>query len=285
MIISLLATYIHNIDPFLIHFPTSWPINGIRWYGLSYAIGFFIAFLLLKHYQKYHKSPLKAGEEHTLLTYLIFGILLGGRIGYGLLYDFHHTITAPWSLFIPTNGGIAGMASHGGFIGAGIAMVLFSYYHKHNIWRISDLIVTLTPPGLFLGRIANFINGELWGKITQMPWGVIFPQSAPPYCPLSLIPARHPSQLYEATLEGLCLGFYLQWRFWKHSPSPGKLTAEFLILYAFLRIIGECFREPDAPLIFQLNRGIIYSCIMGFLGLVFYMISYKTNLTHDKFKK
>jgi phosphatidylglycerol:prolipoprotein diacylglycerol transferase len=126
----LLAAYIHDLSPFAIRFPDSWPIAGIRWYGLSYVAGFLAAFFLLKQYQKYQKSPLSESEGYSLLSYLMVGVLLGGRLGYGLLYDTANTLSAPWSLFIPQNGGISGMASHGGFLGAFFAIVFFC--HTYN---------------------------------------------------------------------------------------------------------------------------------------------------------
>ena len=264
----MLATWVHSIDPFLIHFPDGWPLPGIRWYGLSYAAGFLAAGLILRGYMRAGKVALRVGEDSALLTYLIFGVLLGGRLGYCLLYDTSRFLQAPWILFELSGGGIAGMASHGGFLGVCIAVLLFAKRFHKNRWLIADAVVSLTPPGLFFGRIANFINGELWGKVTTMPWGVIFPQSVP-YSgyPLSLVPVRHPSQLYEAGLEGLVLGVYLQWRFWRGGFKPGSLVAEFLIFYGLLRILGECFREPDASLILGCNRGIVYSvitCVVGF---------------------
>jgi phosphatidylglycerol:prolipoprotein diacylglycerol transferase len=125
------------------------------------------------------------------------------------------------------------------------------------------------PPGILLGRIANFINGELWGKVSSVSWAVIFPQSAMQGTPLELISARHPSQLYEAGLEGALLLIYSQWRLWKTDAlnSPGRLTGEFLMIYAVVRVFGEQFREPDAPLIFDLSRGSFYSLFLLVGGL------------------
>ncbi len=264
----MLATWIHSIDPVLIHFPESWPLPGIRWYGLSYAAGFLAAGLMLRGYMRASKVALRVGEDSALLTYLIFGVLIGGRLGYCVLYDTSRFLKAPWILFEMSGGGIAGMASHGGFFGVCVAILLFAKRYDKDCWLIADVVVSLTPPGLFFGRIANFINGELWGKVTTVSWGVIFPQSAP-YAgyPISLLPVRHPSQLYEAGLEGLLLGIYLQWRFWRGGVKPGILVAEFLMLYGLLRILGECFRQPDASLIFGCNRGIVYSAITCVVGL------------------
>ena len=134
------------------------------------------------------------------------------------------------------------------------------------------------PPGIFLGRIANFINGELWGKVTNVSWAVIFPQSAPFGTPLELVVPRHPSQLYAAVLEGLFLMIYSQWRFWRTGvlATPGRLTGEFLTFYAIVRVFGEQFREPDAQLIFNLSRGSFYSLFLLAAGAFLIFRSRKT---------
>jgi phosphatidylglycerol:prolipoprotein diacylglycerol transferase len=176
------------------------------------------------------------------------------------------------------------MASHGGFVG--VCLVLFWMVKKHKLaWRpLADILVTLAPPGLFLGRIANFINGELWGKISYVPWAVIFPKSAPEGTPLAEIAPRHPSQLYEALLEGLFLTLYTQWRFWRSDitrEKPGHLAGEFLVLYAVVRAIGEIFREPDASLLLGLSRGTFYSLFLFIGGMLLILIS---PLKPDKLK-
>lgn len=163
------------------------------------------------------------------------------------------------------------MASHGGFVGVCLALIWFVQKHRLPWRRTADVLVTLAPPGLFFGRLANFINGELWGKVSYAPWAVIFPASAPSGTPLTEIPPRHPSQLYEALLEGLFLTAYTQLRFWRSGfvrARPGWLAGEFLILYAAVRVVGEIFREPDAPLLFGLSRGTFYSLFLIAAGLV-----------------
>jgi phosphatidylglycerol:prolipoprotein diacylglycerol transferase len=168
------------------------------------------------------------------------------------------------------------MSSHGGFIGVCLAMIWL--VRKHQLaWRpVADILVTLAPPGLFLGRIANFINGELWGKVAYVPWAVVFPKSVPVGTPVSETPPRHPSQIYEALLEGLFLTLYTQLRFWC-SPitreRPGQLAGEFLILYAVVRAVGEMFREPDASLFFGLSRGTFYSLFLIIGGLILFVTS------------
>ena len=269
---SIFAYYVHSLDPFIIRFPESWVLPGVRWYGVCYVLGFAIAALMIKLYRKKGLSPFLPAEEGSFMTYLIFGVLLGGRVGYCLLYDTERFFHAPWIDFELNNGGMAGMSSHGGFVGVALAILLFAYRYKKNPWSVADVIVSVAPPGLFLGRLANFINGELWGKVTIQPWGVIFPQSSPfEGFPLYLLPARHPSQLYEAATEGLLLGVYLQWRFWKGGLKPGMLTAEFLMMYSVLRIGVEFFREPDASLFCGVSRGIFYSIGVFLIGAVFWI--------------
>jgi phosphatidylglycerol---prolipoprotein diacylglyceryl transferase len=271
---TALATLIHTLDhPFLIQFPPSWPIPGIRWYGFAYVLGFIAGIVLMRFYAKKKRLPLNTENQTELLTWLILGVVIGGRLGYLLLYDFHLFIQKPWIFFYFTQGG---MASHGGFVGVALAIIFFAKSRKLRVLELADMVATLTPPGLFLGRIANFINGELYGKITTVPWGVVFKTSMPfANYPLEMVPARHPSQIYEAFFEGLVLLVYTQWLFWKKSatfrsfdPSiqknlfpPGIIAARFLGAYALLRIFCELFREPDAALIFGLSRGTLYSIL------------------------
>lgn len=265
----LFGYWVHNLSPFLLRFPENWVFPGVRWYGLAYILGFLIGMLLLKAYDCHGKIQLSRDARWGIVSYLMAGILIGGKVGYWMLYDpvFWH---APFSVFQNFNGQISGMSSHGGFFGAMVALIFFCRRYHCDFWELSDALITVAPPGIFLGRIANFINGELWGKITTFKWGVIFPQSAPfEGYPIEWLPARHPSQLYEAALEGVLLGVYLQWRFWKTNPKPGVIAFEGLMVYAVLRIVAEQFREPDAPLIWQLNRGVFYSILLfgiAFLG-------------------
>lgn len=262
------AYWVHDINPFAIQFPQGWVFPGIRWYGLAYILGFFCAILLLKHYDTKGKIQLDSNMRWSLVTYLIIGVLLGGKGGYWILYD-PLFWTAPLQLLQNFNGQIAGMSSHGGFIGATIALWLFCRRYKTDFWKLSDALMTAAPPGIFFGRIANFINGELWGKVTTASWGIIFPRSAPyEGYPLSWLLPRHPSQLYAAVLEGLLLGIYLQWRFWRTETRPGVIAFEGLMAYALLRIIGEQFREPDASLLLGMSRGIFYSLLVFLMALL-----------------
>jgi len=162
------------------------------------------------------------------------------------------------------------MASHGGFVGVMLALAWFARRRKMSFLHLGDLVVSTVPAGLFFGRLANFANGELWGNSATVPWAVIFPNSAPPHTPLHLIVPRHPSQLYEAALEGLALFAFVQWRFWRGrlpERQPGRLSGEFLVAYAVARAIGEIFREPDAGLLFGLSRGTFYSIFLAAGGL------------------
>jgi len=257
------AYKVHDWDPFAIRFSDSFLIEGIRWYGIAYVLGFITAALLLNLYYKRKRSPLGKEAQTNLITYIILGTVVGGRIGYMLLYDFASLLANPLSIFAVWNGG---MASHGGMIGICVALILFSRSHSIPFWKLTDIVVTLGPPGIFFGRIANYINGELWGKVTTVPWAVIFHHSDG-----SLTAPRHPSQLYQAGLEGILLTVCVQLRFWLSSPDKranGHITGEFLIAYAALRVIGEHFREPDAfvSLIFGLSRGTFYSLIMAVIG-------------------
>ncbi|MDR2777069.1 MAG: prolipoprotein diacylglyceryl transferase [Puniceicoccales bacterium] len=265
----ILGYYIHSIDPFAIKFPKGCFIEGIRWYGIFYLLTFGFMFFALNFYSRKNKSPLSSEQNISFLSYIIAGVVLGGRIGYMLLYYPGVFIHNPLEIFAIWHGG---MSSHGGFIGTIIAMVIFSRKNNVPLLSLADICSTIAPFGFLLGRIANFINGELYGKITNVRWAVIFPQSGYSPSRLSVIPARHPSQLYEASLEGLLLLIYVQIRFWtKEKITPGKLSGEFLILYSVFRISMEFFREPDAQLILAMSRGQFYSLFLLLFGIVLFL--------------
>ena len=264
--------FVDRIDPFLIRFYDNF---GIRYYGLAYALGFVIAIWLWRRLYKHGKSQLDPDQQMAAMFALFLGVVIGGRLGHMLLYEFHDFIHNPLLFFHFLEGG---MASHGGFVGVILACFWISHHYRINFFRLGDVLCFLTPPGLMLGRIANFINGELWGTVTHVPWAVIFPRSAPPGTPIDQIPPRHPSQLYEAALEGLLLMIYTQWRMWKTDveKTPGRLSGEFLIGYAIVRIIGEQFRAPDSPPILGIQRGIFYSFFVAVVGILFFIYSYRT---------
>ncbi|AOS45578.1 Prolipoprotein diacylglyceryl transferase [Lacunisphaera limnophila] len=254
----VIAQWVHTPHPFLIRFGEGF---GLRYYGLAYLLGFVAAAWLLHRYERAGRSPFALPAISDLMTYLIAGVLLGGRLGYFLLYQPGTLLTEPLAFFRVWEGG---MASHGGFLGVVVALILFARRSQTSFFLLSDLIVSTGALGLGLGRLANYLNGELWGKATDVPWAVIFLQTGGGNVP------RHPSQLYEAALEGFLLFAYLQWRFWR-SPAvrtqPGRLTGEFLLAYALARVVCEAFREPDAGLILGLSRGMFYSLFMAVSGL------------------
>ncbi len=254
-----LAYWVDSLDPFLIRFGGSF---GIRYYGLSYALGFVIAAWLLGRYAAAGRSLLSRERIADFMVAVVIGVVLGGRVGSYLLYD-------SWKNFGNDPFGIlrvweGGMSFHGGMVGVILALAWFARAETIPMLHLWDIVATTAPAGLFLGRLANFVNGELWGKPSDVPWAVIFPRS-----PVPLVP-RHPSQLYEAGLEGALLFLYMQWRFWRSDAArtrPGALAGEFLVFYGCARIASEVFREPDASLIFGLSRGTFYSLFMIGLGI------------------
>jgi len=257
------AYWVHDLSPFLVRFSGDF---GIRYYGLAYVFGFAGAWALLRLYHRRGRSPLGSDAIADLMTYVIIGVLAGGRLGYFLLYQTAAVASDPLVIFRVWEGG---MASHGGFVGVAVAAWWWSRRHRVELLPTGDLIATVTPLGLLFGRLANFINGELPGKVTSVPWAVIFPHNELDRALAEALP-RHPSQLYQAGLEGAFLLAYVQWRFWRSDVTrvhPGQLTGEFLLAYAVARAIGEIFREPDASLLFGLNRGTFYSLFLVAAGV------------------
>ena len=266
--------YVVDFDPFAIRFPDGFFLAGVRWYGLAYLAGFIIALLLFNLYSSKGRSPLSKDDNSTLITYLLFGVILGGRLGYMLFYDFPNFIANPLTAFQIWKGG---MASHGGFIGVLVAMIFFARSKKVGFWTVSDIVVISATPGIFLGRLANFVNGELWGKVSDVYWAMIFPHSAPVGTPIEQIAARHPSQLYEAFAEGLFIFAVLQYQFWKRKPASGIISGEFLAIYGIVRIFCEMFREPDVgiSLIMEMSRGTFYSIFAIAAGLAIMFLCWK----------
>jgi len=250
---------------------------GVHWYGLAYVLGFIGGAWLLVRYARANppRSLLPAEKVWDLIIALVFGVMIGGRVGYFVFYKpgdvFYDGTLHPLVLFRIWEGG---MASHGGFIGVIIALAWFSWRSKISFLHLGDIIASVTSLGLMLGRVANFLNGELWGKATRRAWGVIFDQTSPmPYEP------RHPSQLYEAALEGALLLAFAQWRIWRTGvvrAQPGRLAGEYFVIYAVFRCVCEIFREPDdgVSLIHGLSRGTFYSIFLFIagVGLVVYSI-------------
>lgn len=254
-----LAYWIHYPHPFL---GPHWGNWGIRYYGLGYVIGFFIAAWLFQKYARAGRSLLPPDKILDLMMALVLGVMIGGRTGNFVLYHPDQLRQDPLVFFRPWEGG---MASHGGFLGVTIALWIFSRWSKISFLHLGDLIVSAAPPGLLIVRIANFLNGELWGKPADVPWAVIFAGTDAGPEP------RHPSQLYESALEGGLLLLYMQWRFWRSDivkTQPGRLAGEFLIGYALVRMFCELFREPDrdVTLILGLSRGTFYSTFLIVAG-------------------
>src|SRR3954468_2379481 len=234
-----LAYWVHHLNPFLIQFSENF---GIRYYGLAYLTGFAAAVWLLHRYWRAGRSPFPFEAITDLMTFIVLGVLIGGRLGYFFLYQTHTLRADPFAFFRVWEGG---MASHGGFIGVLVALWWWSRKRGAPLLQVSDLIVTTAPVGLLFGRIANFINGELVGKMTTVSWAVIFPHNEIDAKDGRAAVPRHPSQLYEAACEGLLLLLFMQWRFWRSNVArdqPGRLSGDFLIAYALVRMFCEQFR-------------------------------------------
>ena len=204
-------------------------------------------------------------QADSLITYLIFGVIIGGRLGYALFYNLEFYIQNPIDLLKVWKGG---MSFHGGFLGVIIAAIVFCRKNGISLWPLADLVAVASPPGIFLGRLANFINAELWGRPTSMPWGIIFPGEAAQSCPGVIgVCARHPSQLYEALLEGLLL-FLLLFVLARTGAlkKSGFLTGLFFFCYGAARFFVEYFRVPDPQFFYSENQyGFAFS--IGDIGL------------------
>lgn len=242
----------------------------LRWYSVAYIAGFLCAWFLMLYINKF--SPIKLTKQNldSLLNYCIFGVILGGRLGFVLFYEPTYFLYNPNKIFAVWEGG---MSFHGGLIGVLIAIFLFCRFNKLSLWNILDRSAICVLPGLFFGRIANFINGELWGKETNLPIGFIFPESG------TLIP-RHPSQLYEAVLEGLIpfVVFIILLNITNLIARKGRFSALFLIFYGLARFIVEAFfREPHGIFnfgIFEASTGQLLSFPMILLGMTLLIKNY-----------
>ena len=224
---------------------------ALRWYALAYIAGIIVGWRLcvraVRRPTLWPESgpPMTAKQLEDFLTWVILGVILGGRLGFVLLYQPQYYLQNPLEILMVWQGG---MSFHGGFLGVAIAAIAFCIREKSPMLGTADLLALATPPGLFLGRLANFTNNELWGRPTQMPWGVIFPGDMAQACSgVEGLCARHPSQLYEALLEGLVLGILLLVLAWRKGwlKRPGALTGIFLVAYGLSRAFVEFFRQPD----------------------------------------
>ncbi len=207
-----------------------------RWYGLMYAVGFASAWWLGRRRAMRPGSGWKPEQVDDLITWLVVGVVLGGRIGYVLFYDLGYYLANPLESLSIWRGG---MSFHGGVAGVVLVCWLYGRSIGKGLLEVGDLIGPLVPPGLFAGRIGNFINGELWGRVTDVPWAMVFPTGGP-------LP-RHPSQLYEAALEGLLL-FVILWLYAAKPRRRGAVGGLFLLGYGSFRFFVEFFRQPDAQL-------------------------------------
>jgi len=247
-----------SIDPVVVSIG---PV-AIHWYGLMYLLGFGVAWGLARWRVKHFHLRWSQDQISDLIFCAAIGTILGGRIGYMLFYATSDLIHHPLSIVKVWQGG---MSFHGGLVGVITALYYFARTRKKAFFAVTDFVAPLVPLGLAAGRIGNFINGELWGRPTEMPWGLVFPDA-------DLLP-RHPSQLYECGLEGFLL-FTIVWWYARHPRPKGAVSAIFLISYALCRFVAEFFREPDGQLGYiawnWLTMGQLLSIPMLLLGLFLY---------------
>jgi phosphatidylglycerol:prolipoprotein diacylglycerol transferase len=299
----MLAYYLHDFDPFVFHFSEN---IGPRWYGMAYVLAFIFGYALLRFLANRGYADLPASKVGDFITgCALFGVILGGRLGYVFFYK-PEMLREPLSLLRVWEGG---MSSHGGMIGVLLFTFYFARRHKLSWTNLGDNLVVATPIGLFFGRCANFINGELYGRATNLPWAVQFPKElldhpaeaerAISACAQidpslttpeaiigavhrqpqvaatlrSILTPRHPSQLYEAFFEGIVL-FAIVWVVRTRTRQPnGVLTGLFFICYAIFRILIEYFREPDASMVAGFTRGQFFSFFMIAIGIAFIVVA------------
>jgi phosphatidylglycerol:prolipoprotein diacylglycerol transferase len=298
-----LAYYLHNLNPYIFHITETF---GPRWYGLAYVMAFICGYALLMWLSRRGYADIHQAQVGDFITWAaLFGVMVGGRLGYVLFYK-PHMLREPLSILKVWEGG---MSSHGGMIGLVLFTLYYARKYKMSWTNLGDNLCVVAPIGLFFGRCANFINGELYGRAANVPWAVQFPKEllddstladravalcaqfdpliATPEEVLRALPAnpkveavlrtiltpRHPSQIYEALLEGVVL-FAMMWFVRTRMRTPnGVLTGLFLSVYAVLRIIVENFREPDAPLIGMFTRGQFFSFFLVAIGLAFIIVA------------
>ncbi|WP_116598383.1 prolipoprotein diacylglyceryl transferase [Primorskyibacter marinus] len=229
---------------------------ALRWYALAYIagilVGWWLAARALRNTGLWRTDtpPMSPKQLEDLVTWVILGIILGGRLGFVLFYQPAYYLSNPAEILMVWQGG---MSFHGGMLGVALAGLLFARRVGAPVLSVADIMALATPPGLLFGRLANFVNAELWGRPSDAPWAVIFPGAAAQDCGQALdqLCARHPSQLYEAALEGLLLGGFLLWQAWRRGAFkvPGRLTGYFLTGYGCARFFVEFFRQPDAQFV------------------------------------
>jgi phosphatidylglycerol:prolipoprotein diacylglycerol transferase len=246
------------IGPLSIGTMTVGPFN-VHWYGIMYLLAFVSAWLIAMQRAKAPYAAVNKSQVENLITYGAFGVILGGRFGYVLFYNFEEFLRDPLWLFRVWEGG---MSFHGGLIGVIVAMFIYSYRINRSFISVMDFVAPIVPLGLGFGRLGNFIGQELWGRVTDVPWGMVFPKALPEGL------ARHPSQLYQAFLEGLVLFVIVFW--FSAKPRPrGAVSGVFLIGYSIFRFGVEFVREPDlgVALIAGMTRGQLLCVPMFLLGV------------------
>ncbi len=254
----------------MLNFPAIDPIAlsigplRIHWYGLMYVLAFSMAWLLARWRVHHYHLNWSSEQISDLIFYGGLGVIVGGRLGYMLFYNTKQLLDTPLSLFKIWEGG---MSFHGGLIGVICALSFFAYKNKKSFLSIADFVAPLVPLGLAAGRIGNFINAELWGRVTTVSWAMVFPNS-------DGLP-RHPSQLYEFLLEGMVL-FSVVWIYARKPRTAGCVSAVFLMTYGLCRFLAECFRQPDLQLGFiafdWLTMGQLLSLPMIIAGLILWWV-------------
>ena len=242
----------------------------VRWYGLTYLAGFAAFWWLGRIRAARPASGWQGAEVEDLLFYGAIGVIVGGRVGYVLFYDLAHTLSNPWNLFQIWKGG---MSFHGGLLGVLGAMWIYARSSGRSLFQVTDFVIPMIPPGLGFGRIGNFLNGELWGKTSDVPWAMVFPSAGPL--------ARHPSQLYQALLEGLAL-FVILWIFVRKPRPTMAVSGLFLVGYGVFRFAIEFVRLPDEHLRYLafdwLTMGQVLSLPMIIFGVGLLMWAYRGGL-------
>ena len=266
---------VHNFDPVLVDLG----IFQIRWYSLAYILGIVLGWIYANKIIKLTKNndsnfqQITTRQFEDMIVYLVLGIIIGGRLGYIIFYNLEYYIQNFSEIFKLWKGG---MSFHGGLLGVIAAIFIFSKKKKYNFFKFTDIVACVAPIGIFFGRVANFINGELYGKISTLPWSVIFPNGGSV--------ARHPSQIYEAILEGIILFVLINYFALKKKLllKAGYISGLFLIFYSIARIIGENFREPDIHLGYffdYFSMGTILSTITFLAGclIIFFIKNNEQN--------
>lgn len=261
--------FTHNLDPVLFDFG----FLSIRWYSLAYIFGILLGWWLgkkiIKHVKNNTNLEFDIKDFDDLISYLIISIIIGGRLGYVIFYNFEFYFSNPIEIIKIWEGG---MSFHGALVGIIIGTYIFSIKRNVKTFFLLDIIACVSPIGIFFGRIANFINGELIGKISNVPWSVVFPSVD--------TMSRHPSQIYEAFLEGIILFLILNLLIFKKKYKIGFCSCAFLIFYGIFRIFSEFFREPDQQIGYFFNiasMGTILSSFMILFGFIILMILRKKN--------